>query len=171
MKNLVSFVACILVIVNLALGQSFSFGAAGIYGDDIEEVGIHTRAYYNLKNDRICFGPEFSYFRKSEEVVSGENISTQLKEINLNGHYIIELNEKWGLYPLTGLNVSFEAEKTVIDTGEIQKKRADIFGVNIGIGMHRAVDKWVVFGEFNHLFSDANQNSFLIGAFYTFNKS
>ena len=45
-----------------------------------------------------------------------------------------------------------------------------VFGANLGIGIHRPIGKWVIFAEYDHLFSELSQNSFLVGAFFTFGK-
>lgn len=170
MKKTIAMVVTLVLSQMVSFGQSWSLGAAGIYGDDIENVGIHLRGYYNLKNNKICFGPEFSYFLTADEIVGGEPVEKKLNEWNFNFHYIIELNEKWGVYPLSGLNVSFEKE-TVLTGPDQGEHSISEFGVNVGFGIHRAVNKWVIFSEYDHLFSELSQNSILLGAFYTFGKS
>ena len=149
--------------------QSWSIGGAAIYGDDIENAGIHLRGYYNLPNDKVCFGPEYSYFFKKSENVNGREITKKLSEVNLNLHYIFEIAESWGIYPLAGANVSFESEELIL-AGEPQSEELTRWGANLGIGLHRPIGNWVVFGEFDHLFSDLSQNSFLLGAFISFGK-
>lgn len=159
------------VSINDVLSQSYSLGGALIYGDDIGEFGGHARAYYNLKNDKICFGPEFSQFSKKKITVGSEEITARLREVNFNLHYIFELNETWGVYPLVGLNMSFVNEEiTNISSGHTETHKAEEFGTNLGIGLHKNVNRWMIFGEFDRLFSDLSQNSFLIGAFFTFGK-
>ena len=153
-----------------AIPQSWSLGPGVLYGDDIQQVGIHVRGYYNLPGDRICFGPEFSHFFSKSEHRDGEEISKYLNEINFNLHYIFELNDKWGIYPVTGVNLSFEREEVRLQNGGVQNNRDSAVGVNLGIGLHRAVNNWLIFGEFDHLFSDLSQKSFVMGAFYTFGK-
>lgn len=147
--------------------QSWSLGGAAIYGDDIHNVGLHLRGYYNLANDKICFGPEYSYFLEKSETINGEEISKQLSEVNFNIHYVLEISEKWGVYPLTGANISFETEELEIG-GTLESENVTKWGANLGIGVHRPVRNWVVFAEYDHLFSDLSQNSFLLGAFVTF---
>ncbi|MCG8389461.1 MAG: porin family protein [Cytophagales bacterium] len=163
MKFLV-LLGCVLVS-GLAAAQSYSVGIAGAYGDDIEEPGVNLRAYYNLKNDRICFGPEFTVFRTRSKTVGNEEEEVSLFEVNVNLHYIFELTEKLGVYPLTGVN--FSREK--VEVGSLEEAEEE-WGVNLGLGAHYAVGKFTVFTEYDHLFSELNQNSFLLGVFFTFGK-
>lgn len=150
--------------------QSFSIGTAGIYGDDIGNAGIQLRGYYNMKGNRVCFGPEFSSFFTTSESHNGEVTKRKLSEMNFNLHYIIEITEKWGVYPLAGLNYSIEKEEVEVSS-EIEKHNLEKLGTNLGIGVHRAKNKWVFFGEYDHLFSELSQNSFIVGAFFTLGKT
>ncbi|MFT7614084.1 MAG: hypothetical protein ACI9J3_003066 [Parvicellaceae bacterium] len=172
MKTII-LVTVILTSISLkdVLSQSYSLGGALIYGNDIEEFGGHARAYYNMKNNKICFGPEFSQFSKKKVTIGGEEISERLREVNFNLHYIFELNESWGFYPLVGLNMSFVNEEiTDISSIHTETHKAEEFGTNLGFGFHKNVNRWMFFGEFDRLFSDISQNSFLVGAFFTFGK-
>ena len=66
------------LIPSFIFSQSWSFGGGAIYGDDIDTFGIHLRSYYNLPDEKICFGPEYSYFFEQTDIVEGEEISRQL---------------------------------------------------------------------------------------------
>lgn len=152
----------------MAASQTWSIGVAGIYGDEIENAGVHIRGYYNFKGNKVCFGPEFSQFFKTTETIGGESIEKNLSEINFNVHYVIELSEGWGFYPLSGMNVSFEKEKNL--TSQEQHSISEL-GLNLGAGIHREFGPWIFFVEYDHLFSKVSQNSMLLGAFFTFGKS
>ena len=102
-------------------------------------------------------------------MIGGEEVTKKLSEINFNAHYIFEVAEKWGVYPLTGLNVSFETEEFTT-AGDRESEELTRWGANLGIGIHRPVGNWVIFGEFDHLFSDLAQNSIVLGAFITLGK-
>lgn len=174
MKNKIFTITCMLmislVICDQSFGQSFSLGGGMIYGDDIGTVGAQARAYYNTKNGKMCFGPEFSHFLKSSETIHGEEITRQLNEINFNLHYIMELDEKWGVYPVIGMNMSFEKEE-ITTLGESHTENINELGANLGAGIHRSFNQWLLFAEYDHLFSDLSQNSIVIGAFFTFGKT
>ncbi len=144
--------------------QRYSLGIGGIYGDDIENVGLHFRSYYNL-NEKICFGPEFSYFFTTSESIGSEEIERSLYEINLNGHYIFELSESWGIYPLVGLNLSVEDE-TITRNGEQEKEAVEVFGLNLGGGIHKSFNRTIVFAEYDHLLSDLSQSSWVVGLLF-----
>ena len=70
-----------------------------------------------------------------------------------------------GVYPVVGLNYSQEKEEYT-DTGEEETLKK--WGANLGIGTHYAVNKFTVFLEYDHLFSNLSQNTFILGVFYTF---
>lgn len=169
-KVKILLLVCTLLTTSLVLAQTWSLGGAVIYGDDIGEPGIHARGYYNSKNGKTCFGPEFSYFIESKETIGGEEISKQLSEINFNLHYILEFSEGWGAYPLIGINASFETEEITDLQGQKETHNKNAIGANLGAGIHRMEKKWIFFAEYDHLISDLSQNSFLIGAFFTFGK-
>ena len=168
MKKIILCLALVQCIAQCnAIAQSYSAGAGLAYGDDIKEPGINVRSYYNLANDKICFGPEFTYFKKRTDNSANEEIDISLFELNLNAHYIFEVTHKLGIYPIVGLNYSQEKEKyTDTEEEETIKK----WGMNAGVGTHYAVNKLTVFLEYDHLFSDLNQNTFILGVFYTFGK-
>ncbi len=45
------------------------------------------------------------------------------------------------------------------------------WGINAGAGFHYFLNyKFIVFSEWDHLFSDLSQNTFTVGLFYTFGK-
>ena len=166
--------ACIainLLFSQLMDAQSWSLGPAVVYGDDIKESGIQIRSYYNLPGDRICFGPEFSHFFSSTENHQGEERRKQLNEVNFNVHYIFELSEKWGFYPLVGANLSFEKEEIRFKNGGAESTNNSALGANLGVGFHHTLNKWLIFGEFDHLFSELSQNSLVLGTLYTFSKA
>jgi len=156
----------ILTVWNIAIlqAQSWSIGGAAIYGDDIESTGVQLRGYYNLENEKICFGPEYSYFFKNTQTIGDTEISKTLHEFNFNIHYIIEINEKWGVYPLTGLNYSIEVEE---ETHEAETEKFNIteWGYNLGGGIHYPMGRLVIFGEYDHLFSKLSR------FFFNLNKS
>ena len=166
MKKLIPYLILTLCVWGHgAVAQSYSLGAGLAYGDDIKEPGINVRGYYNLAGNRICFGPEFTYFKKRTENSASEELDVSLFELNFNAHYIFEVNHKLGVYPIVGLNYSQEKEKYA-DTGEEDTLKK--WGANLGIGTHYAVNKFTAFLEYDHLFSNLSQNTFILGVFYTF---
>lgn len=169
MSSRLVFLFLLLALHCSSNAQTLSIGAGVIYGDDIKSAGVHLRGYYNLPNEKVCFGPEYSYFLETSETKNGEEISLQLSEVNFNAHYLIEVSENWGIYPLGGANLSFETE-TVKHSGVLMTHTHSFWGINLGAGIHRPIGRWVLFSEYDHLFSNPSQNSFLLGAFFTFSK-
>ncbi|MEL6557611.1 MAG: hypothetical protein AAFQ94_05460 [Bacteroidota bacterium] len=165
---LIGIFALFLSVFN-ANAQSVLVGGAVVYGDDVEQLGVHLRGYYNLRNERICFGPEYSHFFTANFSKDGGQATKKLKEYNFNIHYVFELNETLGFYPLTGLNYSTEIEEQETLVGWRSFKE-DALGVNLGFGFHKVVGRSVLFVEFDHLFSELSQNSALIGLFYNLSK-
>lgn len=171
LKIIAGLTLLILVVkVNDVKAQSYNLSLAGVYGDYIERPGINARVYYNLPNDKVCFGTEYSRFLTNNSSVGGHEISRNIYEFNFNIHYIIELEEKLGIYPVAGLNLSSEREKITDSHGDMEEESFSEFGTNLGFGVHRPFNNWVLFAEYIHLFSDASQNSYLIGVFVTFGK-
>lgn len=60
--------------------NNFSFGLGLPNSFELNTVGFNSRFYYN-SDEKICFGPEFSYF-KTDEV--------KLLDLDFVVHYIIE---------------------------------------------------------------------------------
>lgn len=164
----IGFLSLYFFVVN-ANAQSFSLGGAIVYGDDVEQLGLHLRGYYNLKNNKVCFGPEYSNFFKAKEFIGGDQITKKLDELNFNVHYVFEINEALGFYPLTGLNYSTEKEEVETANG-MHSFSKYAMGVNLGFGFHKLKGRTVFFAEYDHLFSDLSQNSILIGFFYNLSK-
>jgi len=155
--------------VNL-IAQSWSLGVAAIYGDDIDNLGIHARGYYNFPGDKVCLGPEYSYFFNSTRLIDGTKVDIRLSELNFNAHYIVELSEHWGIYPLAGVNLSFERVE-YLDNPQINSETERVWGLNLGIGIHRSIGPVIVFTEYDRLLSDLAQNAIVVGAFITIGKS
>lgn len=160
-----------LVLFAMLLCFSFSskaqilLGGGPLYGDDIEEIGINLRAYTFI-GDKICFGPEFTAFRNHNTMINGEDVELGLWEVNFNGHYIFEVAEGLGLYPVGGLNYSREVERVEGHSDVIE----DAFGVNLGFGVHYEHKKIILYTEYDRLFSNLRQNSFTVGILFHLGK-
>lgn len=140
-------------------------GGGPMYGDDIEEIGVNLRTYTFI-GERICFGPEFTIFGNHDTMIDGETAELGLWEINFNGHYIFEVREGLGLYPVVGLNFSREVEKVEGHDDVIES----VFGTNLGFGVHYEHKNLILYTEYDRLFSDLRQNSFTIGVLFHLRK-
>ena len=128
--------------------NSLSFGLGPTYSFNHEGVGINSLLYYNM-GEKLCFGPEVSYFNiHSEEVI----------DLNFVTHYIFET--PWvGVYPVVGVNYTKER------TSHVKK---DAFGALIGLGMHRNIKNFTVLAEYDYIASDLKDQFVKVGFIYRF---
>ncbi len=161
----------LLFITSSAFSQRFDIGVAGVYGDDITKFGQNTRFYVNTKDHRFCLGPEFSWFQEDSKMVSGEELQRNLVEFNFNGHVNLELFGPLMFYPLIGLNYSVEKED-FLHNGDIEESETlKEWGLNVGSGLHYSLkEDWIVFAEYDHLFSNLSQNTLTFGILVGFGK-
>jgi len=120
--------------------------------------GVNGRAYYGL-NERFCFGPEVSYF--PYQSIDSE-YEKSILDLNFNAHYIFEVGEKIGLYPLTGLNYTIEEERLIDDNNENEEEEE--FGLNYGVGIHYNIEKVFVFAEFKGIIGSLGDEFLTVGA-------
>lgn len=163
MKGQSRLILSILIFIfQYQLGYSqFLLGVGAVYGDDIQEPGMNVRATY-FTHERICFGPEFTIFQSHQVQKDGEDIELNLWEVNFNGHYVFELTHHLGIFPLVGLNISREREE-IESPDESLVLRETAWGVNLGFGAHYGVGRFLFFAEYDYLFSDLSQSSFIGG--------
>lgn len=107
---------------------SKAFGAQLVYGTKIENVGFGLKGQYFF-TDNIRFEGSFNnYFKKN---------SMTMWELNANAHYVVNLGEKFRVYPLIGLTyanwgLSYDEErkgKIYVETDHSHR-----FGINFGVG-------------------------------------
>jgi hypothetical protein len=152
----VSMLFLLLTSVCNGYAQSIMFGVGGTYGTDIQQSAPNFRLYYGL-NEHICFGPEYSYFPTK----SHHNSDVQLSEYGFVAHYIFEVAEKAGLYPLVGLNYSVEKE-----SHQEESITHDAFGASVGLGFHLMVKNVLPFAEYKFITGPLSQSTFSIGLIY-----
>ncbi|PWJ44233.1 outer membrane beta-barrel protein [Sediminitomix flava] len=175
MKNLLSTLVALFVVVNLSQAQTFSIGTSAVYGDDIEEAGFNLRGMVHL-DKHIGLVAEYTTFHQHDEIAHHELEQKRLWEINLNAEYNIHLLKHLGIYPLVGLNYSHELEdiheltgaETHSYTAQNHDSHHEInsFGMNLGAGIHYELGHFEPFVEYGHLFSDLPQNVFSVGLMY-----
>jgi hypothetical protein len=111
--------------------RSLMLGAGVPYSIDHQMVGVNLRMYYNI-NHKLCFGPEYSYFRDSER---------EIVDFDFVGHYILEV-PLVGIYPIVGANYTIERE---VQKGETHAG----VGLVWGAGTHRNFGKFTAFAEYS----------------------
>ena len=119
--------------------------------------GVNTRVYYGV-NERFCFGPDVSFFPFQQ---LNDEYETQLWEANFNLHYVFEIAHRLGVYPLSGFNYTFESERTISHSDEIEKHSAP--GLNYGVGMHYSINRIILFTEFKGVISELDDEFFTLG--------
>lgn len=125
--------------VSLGLGVPFSFNQ--------ENIGINSRFYYNI-GEQFCFGPELYYFKADE---------TQIFDADLIAHYIF--NTPWlGIYPVAGGNYTRDIE---------DGHHKEAFGFTWGLGIHRHIGNFTIFGEYTRVESSLGESFVMIGLLYT----
>ncbi|MEP5341364.1 MAG: outer membrane beta-barrel protein [Algibacter sp.] len=124
--------------------------------------GVNGRVYYGL-NDTFCFGPEISYFPYQN---IDDDYEKSIIDLNINAHYIFELSEKWGLYPLSGINYTIEKERLINQNNDSEK--IDEFGINYGVGIHYKISDLYVFSEFKGIIGQLNAEFISAGIIFNF---
>lgn len=129
-----------------------------------EFVGINARMYYG-PTETFCFGPEVSFFPYQK--IDNE-YEVNILDLNLNAHYIFELNPKLGVYPLSGINYTIEKER-LIDLSHDAEKESEI-GLNYGLGGHYNLGKFFVFAEFKGVLGQLNAEFVTVGVIFGLSK-
>jgi len=157
MKTLVLIIGFFCTLCSVK-SQSIMVGGAVSYGSDINQFAPNIRVYYG-PSEHLCFGPEFSYFPK---VMKGHE-SIQLNEYGFVAHYIFDLKEKIGLYPLLGIN--YGLERSIISKSIHTE---DSFGAAIGAGFHLYWNNILPFAEYQYITGRLSQSKVSIGIIYNF---
>jgi hypothetical protein len=134
-------------------------GTGGTYGSDIEQFAPNFRIYYGV-NEHLCFGPEFTLFY----LKTNENKWIKLKEYGFVVHYIFELKEHFGIYPLIGMNYSVEENK---HSGSIHAINS--LGASIGTGLHLNWKNILPYLEYKYTTGTLSQSTLSLGLVYNFN--
>lgn len=159
-------VMCMLAVLGTAAsaqnnqGQS-AFGFNVGYGFSDNSNMLFALDYRYCLTDEIRFAPSLTYF------VEDESLSAWA--IDVNAHYLFQVNEMFGLYPLAGLDLSFWRYGD-IDGGHGLHKTFTRFGVNLGAGGEvYATDQLTVGLEFKYnLIKDFNQPILAVRVGYSF---
>ncbi|MGE0588672.1 MAG: hypothetical protein AB7O48_08865 [Cyclobacteriaceae bacterium] len=130
--------------------NSFVGGIGMPISHELSTAGINSRLYYNI-NEKICFGPEFSLFRKNE---------TSVWDVDVVIHYIFE-TPLVGIYPVAGLNYT--------EHSETETKTA--LGPLFGLGIHRNLKKTTLFAEYTRVENTLPDQFITIGVLYMLRQS
>jgi len=139
--------------------QGFIAGLGPTYELNNETIGINGRFYYG-PTEKFCFGPEVSYFPYQK---IDEEYETSIIDLNVNAHYIFEVNHRVGIYPLSGLNYTIEKER-LIDVNENEKENE--IGLNYGLGSHYNLGRVFAFIEFKGITGKLNDEFITLGVIF-----
>ncbi len=144
-----------------SFAQSIMFSAGGSYGTNIEQFAPNVRLYYGL-NEHICFGPEYTYYHMK----NNDTEKSALDEVGFVVHYIFEIGESIGAYPVVGINYSLEKEYHH-NTLEHQK---NAFGTSVGAGIHGKIKHFMPFAEYKYITGQLSQHTFSVGIIYNMHR-
>jgi uncharacterized membrane-anchored protein len=142
-------------------GQSILLGLAPTLELKETLYGINGRLYYGV-NKAFCFGPEISYFPYQN---ISHNLEKSIIDLNVNAHYIFELNEKTGVYPVSGINYTIEQERADHDN---EHEKEEGFGINYGVGIHYKIKNFYIFSEFKGIIGQLNAEFISAGIIFNF---
>ena len=131
---------------------------------ELEEslYGINGRFYYGV-NESFCFGPEVSFFPYQSV---GHDEEQSIVDLNFNAHYIFELTEKLGLYPLAGANYTIDKIRVTDEHDENETESE--FGLNYGFGAHYEVSNFFIFSEFKGVIGRLSDEFITVGIIHEF---
>ncbi len=135
------------------------------YGTSIESFGIGLRGDYAVTTN-ILIAPDFMYFFGKNDFVD-----VNWFDINLNGHYLIEINNPDLVpYVLGGLNIAITSLDCNDLPGSACEANSDTdIGLNIGGGMDYSVVRMTMFGELRLVVGPADQLVFIVGVKFPLN--
>lgn len=103
------------------------------FGPDAKNATLGLDYRYNIL-DEVRISPSLAYFVKNDGLSAWA--------IDLNAHYVVQLSDMFGFYPLGGLSLSF---------WDVWGYNATRFGVNIGLGGELYATKEITVGvEFKY---------------------
>lgn len=160
MKNI--FLICSLIAFSQITYAQLSVGGSLAFGSEIENIGISAKGNY-LITDTWEGSAGFTFFLPKGS--SAANLT--LWTVNFDGHYLKNLNDKFSIYPLAGLNIStFSLD---IDLGPFgnDKARNTEIGLNLGGGVLVNIsEKMNGFAEAKYVLSDFDQLVLNVGVLF-----
>ncbi len=140
---------CILLAPLLVFAQMKESGVApGASVVTGAHTGINLRFHY-FPNHKMCFGLESNLFPKS-----GHSLKEGM-EITLNGHFIFEMSQHWGVYPLVG-------------AGWKNLEHESGFRALTGGGLHGNYGRFAPYVEYIYSSGFESEGIVIIGTFFTF---
>ena len=155
-------VSLLFIVCNTAISQeNLVVGVGSSLELDESIFGANLRAYYGI-NEQFCFGPEVSFFPYQD---INEEYQLSIVDLNFNAHYIVEIDHKLGIYPLSGINYTIEKERLIEDRD--RTAQVEELGLNYGLGLHYNFGHFYLFGEFKGIVGQLNDHFITVGAIFS----
>jgi outer membrane protein X len=154
MKKLFLTMLVVLMSVSaMAQDKKYGVGINLLYGTKIENIGFGVKGQY-YATDAVRVEANAAYFMEKND--------WKMWDVNLVGHYLIPIGEKFSVYPLAGIGITNWS--TNVFNGKIK------FAIDLGGGFQFDVaEDFAVNAEVKYqIIQDFNQAVFAIGAVYKF---
>ena len=137
----------------MAQDKKYGVGINLLYGTKIENIGFGVKGQY-YATDAVRVEANAAYFMEKND--------WKMWDVNLVGHYLIPIGEKFSVYPLAGIGITNWS--TNVFNGKIK------FVIDLGGGFQFDVaEDFAVNAEVKYqIIQDFNQAVFAIGAVYKF---
>ncbi len=158
MKKTTVTIFTIIMFFSLCVkSQDFSIGGGLGYGSKINNIGLNIRGDVTFYK-QWSITPHFNYFFNKKKGA----ITKMWNAFNVDGHYLIDIDQTWMMYPLIGINFAAVSEKV----NEITFSNSDV-GINVGFGSKHNFDRRLSgFGEIKYVISDTDQLVITFGILY-----
>jgi outer membrane protein X len=122
---------------DLTVGVNAALGL----GNDYTNFGLGAKLQYNVTNP-VRVEAAFNYFPPKDML--------SMWDLGLNGHYMIQLNEKITLYPLAGVavlgsKIDLGPLAALMDDDDTSSSSSSDFGVNLGGGIDLKLSEQLFF--------------------------
>lgn len=146
MKKLVLLLACMVCTYMQSFAQTSrgdsSLGFNLGYGFESENATLGIDYRYNI-TDEVRIAPSLTYFVKADDLSA--------VAIDVNAHYVVQLSDVFGFYPLAGVDLSFwKWHHSRLDVNDFGKRddshKETRLGVNLGLGAEVYATKEMTIG-------------------------
>lgn len=156
-------VACMaLTATNITAQKKISVDLAAIRSMRGHLNGLNISSFYHF-SEKLIGGIEVNRFFPVNKNIKKETVQMSAWDVDFNFHYLVPLNDRLKLYPLSGF--SHTSEKEAIP--ELNETRYEHFwSFNTGAGMIWELHKWSPHIEYNCTWGHLDQQFLLIGLSY-----
>jgi hypothetical protein len=156
-KSIFSIVILFIFSFAPSFAQDIGVGGGLVYGTKIKNIGLNFRADVKFQK-QWSITPHFNYFFNKEK----GGLTTKWNALNVDGHYLFDIDNEWLLYPLFGINFASVAE----EANDITFSNSEV-GINLGFGSEFNYSKNLSgFSEIKYVISDADQLVITLGILY-----